>query len=180
MMKKTAAILMCVLMLFSMTACSESQASSQSAAAPAASTNVVEEYIDLIPSVKAGEIYFDVHVTDAIKNFTVKADGTAVETGRSIPFTDKTQITFEGEADADKSVDIYIVFGTKDGDYFRFNQSISKGLDADRALDQLSKKISDVLSVNNKILVIITEKPGDWDHTISDKLNDFLDQYVSK
>ena len=183
-MKKITALMMCILMVFTLTACSGSQTPTQPATTPAATpaetTDVVEKALDLIPFVKDGEIYFDIHVTDAIKNFAVKVDGKPVEAGKGLSFTDKTQITFEGEADADKSLDMYVIFGVKDGNYYRFNQSISNGLDADRAMERLPKVISDVLSGNNKILVIVTEKPGDWDHNLSDKLNDFLTPLVGK
>ncbi|MBO4838346.1 MAG: hypothetical protein J5493_03130 [Lachnospiraceae bacterium] len=180
MMKKTAALLLCLLMVVSLAACSASPAPTQPATTPAATTDAIEEHFDLIPFVKDGEIYFDIHVTDAIKNFAVKVDGQAVESGKGLTFTDKTQITFEGEADADKSLDMYVIFGVKDGNYYRFNQSISNGIDADRAMERLPKVISDVLSGNNKILVILTEKPGDWDHSLSEKLNEFLTPLVGK
>ena len=102
------------------------------------------------------------------------------EAGKCVPFTGDSQITFEGEGDADKSVSVYIVFGLKEDQHYRFNCSISQGLDADCAIDRLPAIISKVLGGNSKILIIITEQPGDWDRRLSDKLNDFLSQYVSK
>ncbi|MBQ4425324.1 MAG: hypothetical protein IJK03_05785 [Oscillospiraceae bacterium] len=184
-MKKTAALMLCILMIFSMAACSGSQTQTQTepvtTEAPASTKDPVEEHLDLIPFVKDGEIYFDIRVTDAIKNFSVKVDGKTVdEAGKCVPFTKDSQITFEGEGDADKSVSVYIVFGLKEDNFYRFNASISQGIDADHAMTRLPKLVSDVLGGNSKILIVITEKPADWDHSLSDKLNDFLSKYVSE
>lgn len=187
MMKKIAALLICALMLLSLTACSGSQPQTQPATTTAQATtpNPVEEYADLLPFLKDGEIYFDIHVTDAVKNLAVKLDGKAVDAAsKKTTFTKDSQLSFEGEASADKSLTMYLVFGTKDETattiQYRYSQSIHRGMDADKALERLPQVLSSILGGNAKILVILTEDPGTWDTSLSEKLNEFLKPYTGK
>lgn len=145
---------------------------------PAAAT-APEETADLIPFVPEGSIYFDIHVESAIKNFAVSVDGKAINSsGKSAPFTEGSAVAFSGDADADKSVNVYLVYAQKENGHVRFQQMISRDMDADAVLTRLPGTISKLLAGNSRILVILTEQPKGWDHSLSEPLNALLNQLV--
>ena len=145
---------------------------------PAAAT-APEETADLIPFVPEGSIYFDIHVESAIKNFAVSVDGKAINSsGKSAPFTEGSAVAFSGDAEADKSVNMYLVYAQKENGHIRFEQMISRDMDADAVLTRLPGTISKLLAGNFRILVILTEQPKGWDHSLSEPLNALLNQLV--
>ena len=145
---------------------------------PAAAT-APEETADLIPFVPEGSIYFDIHVESAIKNCAVSVDGKAINSsGKSAPFTEGSAVAFSGDADADKSVNVYLVYAQKENGHVRFQQMISRDMDADAVLTRLPGTISKLLAGNSRIMVIMTEQPKGWDQSLSEPLNALLNQLV--
>ena len=138
-----------------------------------------EEASDLISFVPEGSIYFDIHVESAIRDFAISVDGTVINTAeKSAPFKEGSAVVFSGNADADKSVNVYLVYAQKENGHVRFQQMISRDMDADAALTRLPESISKLLPGNSRIVVIITEEPKGWDHSLSEPLNALLNQLV--
>lgn len=187
-MKKALFLALAVLLCVVATACTKTETVVEETPIPmetgpvadeAETTEEAAKAIDMIPFVRDGEIYFDIHVDGAIGNFAVKVDGKPVDASvKSLPFTGDSEIVFSGEADENGSVNVYIVYALKDGDHYRFQQSISRGMDADAAVERLGKTVSTLLKGNSRILVIVTEQPKGWDHSLSEQLNAFLDGFV--
>ena len=149
------------------------------AAEEAAAAAVPEEDTDLIPFVPEGSIYFDIHIESAIRDFAISVDGTVINTAeKSAPFKEGSAVVFSGNADADKSVNVYLVYAQKENGHVRFQQMISRDMDADAALTRLPESISKLLPCNSRIVVIITEEPKGWDHSLSESLNTLLNQLV--
>ena len=155
------------------------QAYEEPTAEATAATAAPEETADLIPFVPEGSIYFDVHIESAIKNFAVSVDGKAIDAAqKSAPFTDGSAVVFSGDADAEKSINMYLVYAQKEDGHVRFQHAISRDMDADAALTRLPGTISKLLAGNSRILVILTEQPKGWDRSLSEPLNALLDQLV--
>ena len=147
--------------------------------AAAAALEEIAEAADLIPFVPEGSIYFDIHVENAIKNFAVSVDGKAIDAaGKSAQIKEGSAVTFSGDADADKSVNVYIIYAQKENAHASFQQMISRDMDADAAVARLPETISKLFSGNSRILVIVTEQPKGWDRSLSEPLNALLDQLV--
>ena len=185
-MKKLIAIFLIALLSVAAVACTTTVTKTEltpvdGASAPAAETTETEKFVDLIPFVKDGEIYFDINVSDAIKNFGVQVDGKAISAEtKAVPFNAESKLVFSGDADAEKSIDAYIVFGQKEDGHYRFEQSIIRGMDADAAAERLDNAVSRVLAGNAKIYVAIVDRGAGWDRNLSEKLNAFLDKYNVK
>ena len=190
-MKKTLLLALAFLLCVIMTACTKTETVIEETPIPmdtgseaeadeaAETTEEAAEVTDMIPFVRDGEIYFDIHVDGAIRNFTVKVDGKAVDaSARSLPFTGESVITFSGEADENGSVNVYIIYAQKDGDHYRFQQVINRGMDAYAAVERLGKTVSGLLNGNSRIFVVVTEQPKGWDRSLSEALNAFLDRFV--
>ena len=187
-MKKALLLVLAFLLCIIMTACTKTETVVDEKPIPmetepeteaAETTEEVEEAIDMIPFVQDGEIYFDIHVDGAIRNFMVEVDGKAVDaSAKKLPFTGESKITFSGEADENGSVNVYIIYAHKEGDHYSFGQMISRGMDADAAVARLGNTVSGLLNGNRRIFMVITEQPKGWDHSLSELLNAFLDGFV--
>ena len=57
---------------------------------------------------------------------------------------------------------------------------ISRGMDADAAVERLGKTVSAMLSGKSRIFVAVTEQPKGWDHSLSEPLNTFLDGFAAE
>ena len=147
--------------------------------AAVAAPEEIGEATDLIPFVPEGSIYFDIHVENAIKNFSVSVDGKAIDAaGKSAQIKEGSAVIFSGEAEADKSVNVYLIYAQKENGHFVFQKMISRDMDADAVVTRLPETISKLLSSNSRILVILTEQPKGWDRSLSEPLNALLDQLV--
>ena len=142
-------------------------------------TDAPEEVADLIPFVSEGCICFDIHIESAIKNFAVSVDGKAIDAAqKSVPFTEGSEVVFSGDADAEKSINMYLVYAQKEDGHVRFQHAISRDMDADAAVIRLPGTISKLFAGGSRILVILTEQPKGWDRSLSEPLNALLDQLV--
>lgn len=147
--------------------------------AAVAAPEEIAETVDLIPFVPEGNIYFDIHVENAIKNFAVSMDGKAINAeGKSAQIKEGSAVVFSGEADANKSVNVYLIYAKEENGHFVFQKMISRDMDADAVITRLPDTISKLLAGNSRILVILTEQPKGWDRSLSEPLNALLDQLV--
>ena len=184
-MKKALVLLLSAAMMLALLSCGSNPAPTTTTAAPATTdapteTEGVKEFLDVIPFANTGEIYFDINTGSAIKNFKVTVDGKTIDASGAVPFTADSVLSFAGDADADKALDVYIVMGRDEDGHLQFIHSISNGLDADAAVDRLPSIVGRVIKGSSKVYVAILEKGQNWNRSLSDKLNNFLDQYVIK
>ena len=184
-MKKITALILVLTLALVFAACgkTETPTTTPAASTPAATESAeptnedaAEKLLDVIPFANDGELYFDIKVGDAIKDFAAKVDGEAVPaSGGAVKYTENSKLEFTGTGDADKSVNVYIIMATKESGKYSCTQSIQKGLDADVVLERLPNTISRVLAGTAKVYVAITQDPKGWDHNLDEKLNAFLD-----
>lgn len=185
-MKKLIAFVLIALMSVAAIACTQQSTKVEPAPVEATPEPVEEpsepdQFSDILAFVNEGEIYFDLHVTDAIQNFTAEVDGKAIDGNtKAVPFTAESKIVFGGEANAEKAVDVYIIFGMKEDGQYRFGQSILHKMDADSVIESLASKVSGVLGGSAKLFIAVTDEGGQWDRSLNEKLNAFIDSYSVK
>ncbi len=176
-MKKLVALLLVVVMSLTIFACTKIEEKREEPIDPNGNGNAVviqenTEFVDKLPFVKDGEIYFDLQVKDSIKNFKVTVDGK--EVGKTATFTANSTIVFTGEGDPEKTVFAYIVYAKKNGSEYDYNMQILKDLDADKGPEALGNRLATVIGGYDKLFISICDTEEGWDHSLNEALNTFL------
>ena len=186
MKKKLAVAVLAALMSVTMMACGGQSGSSQQTASSTKTESTVSQKtassedstLDMLNFIKEGEAYFDVTVTEALKDLKITVDGKDAIGAKKVSYTKDCDYAIESTAEPGKKVNIYIVSGNLENGNFRYTQTISQGIDAEHASNRLSDMVSKNLKGSSKFYIAITEEVKGWDHSLSEKLNQFLDGYA--
>ena len=187
MKKKFGVVALAALMSVTMLACGSQTSSSTPTTSSTKTESTVsqktdsseEQLSDMLDFLKDGEIYFDMNVADALKDLKVTVGGNDVLATKKVAYTADSDFAIQSTAEPGKSVSVYIVVAKKDGNHYQYTQAISNGLDSERAAERLSTLLSQYLKGDStKLYFAVTEDPKGWDHSLNEKLNEFLDGYI--
>lgn len=187
MMRKFSVVVLAALMSVTMLACgsqtsSSTQTTSSTKTESTASQKTASEedkLVDMLSFINDGEVYFDVNVTDALKDLKITVGGKDALAEKKVAFSSDTDYSIESTAEPGKKVSIYIVTANKEDGHYRYQQLISQGFDSEMAPERLSKLLSQYLKGGStKLYFAVTEDPKGWDHSLNEKLNEFLDGYI--
>ena len=173
-MKKLLVILLAVVMLASLAACTETVAPESKApsdAEPATPAESESGFTDVLSMINKDEIYFDIHLSDGIFDKTsVKVGDTVLSSSGKAAYTGNETITFEGKSD--KDTDIYLVIiSLTVGEKAMTDFST---VEASGLPEMIAKRIPIDKSGKDKVLVIVTDQKDGYDHSFDSALADLV------
>lgn len=186
-MKKALLFVLACILLAALTACAipEEQPSPQSVAPtstdPAASTSEESagQKVDttvLDNFVEDNKVYFDLHISsDSIKDFSLTVGSETLKESKQIAFNMNDTIQQNGEPVEGKKFNIYIVRKYETNGSLSIEHFINIGVRADKLGDLLARSYAK-LSASTKVYIAVLETVDGWNHDLSPKLNELLNQ----
>ena len=169
-MKKVLVLLLAVMMLASLAACSETITTESKAPSEAQPASEQEGFADVLTMINKDEIYFDIHLSDGIFDKTsVKVGDKVLSSSGKAAYTGSETITFEGKSDKDTDIKLVIISLTVGEkamtDYSTCEASMLPNMIAQRI--PIDKKGKD------KVLVIVTDT-NEYDHSFDAAVSDLI------
>ena len=169
-MKKLFVLLLALVMLASLVACSETiTPEPNSSAAPQSEPE--ETIKDVLSFLAKDEIYFDIHLSDGLfdKTSVKVGDKVLTESGKAT-YTGSETITFEGKSDKDTTVYLVIIAGNE-GEKAASDYST---VEASMLPEMLAQRVPIHKATKSKILVVITDTKDGYDHNLDSALVDLI------
>ena len=181
-MKKVLALMLALVFVLSLAACGEQKSEETSANTEPAQTQTeaaddtadetegVPE--DRLPFLETGEVYFDINLSSGVfDDLKIKLGDQEITQSGKIKFDGSDSPVVEGTGDGSN---LYVVIYSANPQIL-FNEAVVATTDLQRALEIIFNTFA-----KGKSYLLISDKRDGFDHSLNDKLTEYLGQYITE
>ena len=129
----------------------------------------------LDPFINENEVYFDIHVSaDVVKDFSITVGSETITSSKKVVVKEGDTIKVNGNGQEDKDLYVYRIYRKSENNQIKITNFIGKGVDPERLENMLQTSYS-MVKPGERAYFAILDTPKGWDRTLSDPLNDYLD-----